>query len=100
MLRNSTKYFVDCYQSGQYDDATIHKEYKTYKGATAFAIKWSKLNPFGRVEVIDVGTDRDYYEEDICARQEYINGTLEMDGRPLRLSDRINHTGKAIIIKN
>lgn len=100
MLRTASRYRVDCYEAGEYDDATISRTYKTYKGASAFALRWSKENPSGRVELMDVATDRDYYEEDAAASQVYIGGELERDGLPMSIRDRIgrNQTGGAVII--
>lgn len=98
MLRTASRYRVDCYGAGEYDDPTISKTYKTYKGASAFALKWSRLHPSGRVELLDVATDRDYYEEDTAASQVYVGGELERDGLPMGIRDRINQTGGAVII--
>lgn len=81
MRRNATLYEVSVFpQGGIEEDYTLTKKYKTYKGAVAYATKQSKEFPEGRVEVIDLSTDRNRYGEDYSRTQEYINGTLWRDG--------------------
>lgn len=86
--KQAHRYRVDVYPDGGIEEYST-KEYKTYKGASACAVRQSLLYPSGRVELIDIGTDRDYYVEDNAASQEYINGSLERDGLGLQLRDRI-----------
>lgn len=82
MRKNASLYEVSVFPHGGIDeDYNLTKKYKTYKGAVAYAIKQSSLYPEeGRVEVIDLSTDRERYGEDISRTQEYINGTLWRDG--------------------
>lgn len=82
MSRSAHLYEVSVFPQGGIDaDYSQSKQYKTYKGAVAYAIKKSRLLPDeGRVEVIDLGTDRNRYGEDISRTQEYINGSLWRDG--------------------
>lgn len=82
MRRNATHYEVSVFpQGGIEEEYSLRKTYKTYKGAVAYAIKQSSLYPEeGRVEIIDLSTDRSRYSEDFSRTQEYINGTLWRDG--------------------
>ena len=86
--KQAHRYRVDVYKDGGIEEYST-KEFKTYKGASAYAVRQSLLYPSGRVELIDIETDRDYYVEDNAASQEYINGSLERDGLGLQLRDRI-----------
>ena len=81
MLRSSKLYEVAIYQEGADDkDYSLSKQYKSYGAAVNYALKMSRESSVRLVEVWDMGTDRDYYKEDICASQEYSNGALYRDG--------------------
>ena len=81
MLKSSKLYEVAVYQAGAEDkDYSLSKQYKSYGAAANYAQKMSREPSVRLVEVWDMGTDRDYYVEDICASQEYSNGSLYRDG--------------------
>lgn len=89
--KQAHRYVVCVYPEGGIEPE-LEKEYKSYRWASAFAVRQSKLYPSGRVELLDIGTDRDYYIEDLAASQEYYNGSLDRDGLPLTIRDRISNT--------
>ena len=81
MVKTAHLYEVSIFQAGADDkDYSLSRQYKSYGAAVNYAMKMSREPSIRLVEVWDLDTDRDYYKEDICASQEYSNGSLYRDG--------------------
>ena len=84
MSRTAGLYEVGVFPRGGIDmDYSLSKQYRTYRGAVAYAVRISRQLKTGRAEIVDLSTDRGLYTEDLAASQEYIKGELYRDGEKI-----------------